>query len=72
MGPPNKKTKRSEAAWIVDKEKNPLSEEENHFIRTCCQVTKIDEKEKIDSVGAKTVLEGNDKTAGMIAPLGSC
>jgi hypothetical protein len=33
---------------------------------------KTDEKEKIDSSGATTVWEGNGKTAGMMAAIGSC
>jgi hypothetical protein len=53
MGPSVLKTKRSKAARVceaLDKERNPLSEEEIHLICTCCQIMKIDEKEKIDSM----------------------
>jgi hypothetical protein len=62
MGTPGKKTMDSEAARIreaLDKGKNPLSEEEIHFIRTCCQIMKISEKEKIESIGETATWEGN-------------
>jgi hypothetical protein len=36
----------------LEKEENPLSEEEIHFIRTCCQILKIEEKQKVKSTGA--------------------
>ncbi len=32
----------------MEKGENPLSEEEKIFIHTCCQILKIDEKQKID------------------------
>jgi hypothetical protein len=39
----------------LDKSKNPLSDEERHFIRTGCQILKIDEKQKVESIGATAI-----------------
>jgi hypothetical protein len=36
----------------LEKEENPLFEEEIHFIRTYCQILKIEEKQKGKSIGA--------------------
>ncbi len=70
MGPPSKKTKKSEAARVqeaLDNGRNPLSEEEMHFI--CCQVMKIVGKEKIEYISATAVWEGSGKIAGTIAAI---
>jgi hypothetical protein len=72
MGPPGKKTMGSEAARIceaLDKGKNPLLEEEICFNRTCCQIMKINEKEKIESDGATAIWEGNGKAARTMATI---
>jgi hypothetical protein len=55
MGPSGRKTIGSEATRMrsaLEKGGNPLSEEEIHFIRTCCQILKIEEKQKVESSGA--------------------
>jgi hypothetical protein len=47
----------------MEKGTNALSEGEMHFIRTCCQILKVNEKEKIDSIGAKAMKDGRVKGA---------
>jgi hypothetical protein len=72
MSPPGKKTTGSEVARILealDKIKNPLSEEEIHFIWTCCQIMKISEKEKIESICETAIWEGNGKATGTVAAI---
>ncbi len=48
----------------LEKGENPLSEEENHFICTCCQILKFEKKQKIDSIGATAIWEGSGKVQG--------
>jgi hypothetical protein len=40
---------------------NALSEGEMHFIRTCCRILKVNEKEKIHSIGAKAMKDSRKK-----------
>jgi hypothetical protein len=50
---------RSELARVhnaLNKEINPLSDE--HFIRTCCQIMKINENKIVESLGTAAVWEG--------------
>jgi hypothetical protein len=45
----------------MEESRNPLSEGEMHFVRTCCRILKIDKKEKINSIGEKAVEDGRGK-----------
>ncbi len=45
---------------------NALAEEERHFIRTCCQILKVDEKQKIDSIRTTAIWEESGKVQEMI------
>jgi hypothetical protein len=38
---------------VMEEGKNPLSEGEVYFIRTCCRILGVDNKEKIDDIGKK-------------------
>ncbi len=72
LGPPSKKTMGSKAARVrdaLDKREDPLSEEEIHFIRTCCKILKIDEKQKVVSIGATAMWEGKEKVMGTISAI---
>jgi hypothetical protein len=42
----------------LEKKENPLSEEELHFIRRCCQILKIEEKQKVKSIDAAARRKG--------------
>jgi hypothetical protein len=57
IGLTSKKVIESEAERVrraLDKGENPLSEEEMHFIQTCCQILKVDEKQKGYQLGRFT------------------
>jgi hypothetical protein len=58
---------RQDLATVLDNGRNPLSEEEMHFMR--CQIMKISEKEKIESISVTAVWEGSGKIAGTIAAI---
>ncbi len=45
----------------IEKGTNPLSEGEMHFIRTCCWILKVSEKERIDSIGSKAMRDSQGK-----------
>ncbi len=53
----------------MEKGTNALSEGEMHFILTCCRILKVNEKEKIDSIGAKAMKEGRGKVQATMSTI---
>jgi hypothetical protein len=48
----------------LDKGRDPLSEEEMHFIQMCCQIMKVSENEKVESISTTAVWEGKGNLGG--------
>ncbi len=48
---------------------NPLSKEEMHFARTCCRILKINEKERINSIGVKALKDGRGKVQATMSAI---
>jgi hypothetical protein len=68
----SKKVTGSEAERVhraLRKGENPLSEEKRRFVCTYCQILKIDEKQKIDLIGAMATWEGSGKAQGMTSTI---
>lgn len=72
MAPFIKKKKRKELVKVreaLDKDKSPLSEEEVHFIQTCCRIMKTSKSEKVKSVAMTAVSEGDGNPGLTIAAI---
>jgi hypothetical protein len=53
----------------IDRGTNPLSEGEMHFICTCCQILKSNEKERIELIGMSASWDGQGKVRATVSAI---
>ncbi len=64
--------KRSELLRVCDeltKEENPLSEQEVHFIETCCHILKVSDDDKVNHMATTAMSKGEGDPCLIIAPI---